>query len=185
MSEKRQRLSPDDWISAGFRALVDTGPDFLGAEPLARGLGTTKGSFYWHFQDLPDFLAQIITHWNTAAKATIHAARAADGSATQKLQRLAGILTPEDEAHGGAGVERAMRAWAQSNSAAAEAVAEIDGMRHAYIADILRVLGLTNPDFPRLVYGAYLGMTALPGTDEDNAGALSTLTAALLALQDA
>jgi len=185
MPAKRPRLSPDDWISAGFRALVATGPDSLGAEPLARGLGTTKGSFYWHFKDLPDFLRQIIAHWSTAAQAAILAARAADGSPTQKLQRLADILAPEDEAHGGAGVERAMRAWAQSNPAAAQAVAEIDRARHAYIADILRALGLTNPDFPRLVYGAYLGMTVLPGSDDDNAGALSTLTAALLALQDA
>jgi len=185
MPDPRPRLSPDDWLRAGFQALVETGPRALGAEPLARSLGTTKGSLYWHFRDLPDFRARLLAHWKTASLAAITAARVADGSATQKLQRLAAILHPEDKAHGGAGVERAIRAWAQGDHTAADALAEIDRARLAYVADILRALGLTNPDFPRLVYGAYLGMEALPGTEADNSGALSTLTAALLALQDA
>jgi len=185
MPEKRARLSPDDWLRAGFTALVSTGANALGAEPLARRLKTTKGSFYWHFKDLTDFRARLLDHWTAASKRVIIAARAADGSPTQKLHRLAEILQPEDAAHGGAGVERAIRAWAQSDETVATALAEIDRARLAYVSEMLRAIGLTNPEFPRLVYGAYLGIEALPGDPSDNAGALSTLTAALLALQDA
>ncbi|MFN3661424.1 TetR family transcriptional regulator [Yoonia sp.] len=47
----------EDWLMAGFRALASHGPSALRAAALARDLGTTKGSFYWHFKDLPDYLS--------------------------------------------------------------------------------------------------------------------------------
>ncbi len=184
MPPKRPRLSPDDWLRAGFAALADTGPTALRAEPLARRLGTTKGSFYWHFKDVPDFRSQILQHWIAASHSAIAAARASDGPPTRKLQRLDEILRPEGEAEGG-DVEGAMRAWARSDPDVSAAVARIDAARLAYVSDILAALGLTNPEFPRLVYGAYLGMSELAGGEGENTGALSTLTAALLALQDA
>ena len=60
---KRQRLSPQTWIEAGLAELVAQGPKALAAEPLARKLATTKGSFYWHFKDVPDFQAAVVKHW--------------------------------------------------------------------------------------------------------------------------
>ena len=44
---------------AGFRALARSGARALRAEALARDLDTTKGSFYWHFKDLPDYLTRL------------------------------------------------------------------------------------------------------------------------------
>ena len=61
------RLSKQDWISAGFSALQANGPSALKAEPLARALNTTKGSFYWHFRDVPAFHKHMLTHWEDEA----------------------------------------------------------------------------------------------------------------------
>jgi len=47
------RLTRDIWIDAGLKALVSDGPAALAAEPMARRMKTTKGSFYWHFKDVP------------------------------------------------------------------------------------------------------------------------------------
>ena len=186
MAEKPTRLSPDAWLSAGFRALVADGPDALKAEPLARALGTTKGSFYWHFKDVPDFQAKLLRHWQSAALVAL--AREADrgASPTDRLYRLAEITAPEDADHGGPDVEAAIRAWARSDPAVAAALAEIDTARLAYLGAVLDALDLTNPDFARLLYGAHIGIEQLSTTDAvDNRGVLSTLIAALLALQEA
>ena len=59
----KSRLSPDKWLTAGFEALVASGPSALAAEPLARALGTTKGSFYWHFKDVPAFQDALLAAW--------------------------------------------------------------------------------------------------------------------------
>lgn len=185
MPASRSRLTADDWLRAGFRALVETGPAALKAEPLARALGTTKGSFYWHFRDVPEFHARLIAHWQAAAEAALARARSSADTPTARLHRLAEITAPEDDAHGGAATEAAIRAWARSNHTVADAVAEVDAARLAYTRSVLAALGLTNPDFARLLYGAHIGMQALPGSAAENDGALSTLTAALLALQEA
>ena len=34
------------------------------AEALARKVGASKGSFYWHFKGLPDFHQQVAAAWN-------------------------------------------------------------------------------------------------------------------------
>ena len=44
MAKVTQRLTREDWILAGFRALSTSGTTALRVEPVARVLGTTKGS---------------------------------------------------------------------------------------------------------------------------------------------
>lgn len=185
MHPSKPRLTAEDWLRAGFRALADAGPDALKAEPLARTLGATKGSFYWHFDDVPAFRTRLLAHWQNAARAALARAAEAGAAPTERLHRLAEITAPEDVAHGGAAVEPAIRAWARADHTVANAVAEVDAARLAYTRSVLDALDLTNPDFARLLYGAHLGMQVLPGTAAENDGALSTLTAALLALQEA
>jgi AcrR family transcriptional regulator len=186
MPATRPRLSAEDWIKAGFRALSTTGPETLKAEALARTLGATKGSFYWHFKDVPDFKARMLGHWHAKAFAAITRSTDAGGDPTERLYRLAELAAAEPEDYGGAAVEPAIRTWGASDPLVAAAVAEVDAKRLAYLAGLLAELGLTNPDFARIVYGAYVGMSTLSAADgADNAGAMSTLMAAILALQEA
>src|SRR5436309_819503 len=57
------RLSKDDWLKAARLALLKRGPDAVRVEPLARDLGVTKGSFYWHFSDRADLLESLLREW--------------------------------------------------------------------------------------------------------------------------
>jgi AcrR family transcriptional regulator len=57
------RLSREDWINAALLALADDGPSGLAVERLAARLGTTKGSFYWHFKDREELLAEALATW--------------------------------------------------------------------------------------------------------------------------
>jgi len=105
-----QRLSPEKWLDAGFTALVSLGPAALAAEPLARSLGTTKGSFYWHFKDVPAYHTALIRQWQ---------ARALD----EVIEQLEGTEPPDARlrtfGHGilNAPTEAALRVWAQNNMA--------------------------------------------------------------------
>ena len=55
----RQRLSREAWAAAGLRALTDGGVAAVAVEPLAASLGTTKGSFYWHFSDREELVREV------------------------------------------------------------------------------------------------------------------------------
>ena len=57
------QLSAQDWIDEGLKALVKSGFTALKAEPLAKALGVSRGSFYWHFKDIDAFHAAILKRW--------------------------------------------------------------------------------------------------------------------------
>lgn len=179
MLKKKTRLNAEDWLHCGFDALVELGPQALKAEPLARRIGATKGSFYWHFRDLPDFQARLLAKWEERTLLALAAAGQDEADAVKRLTRL-GALNSEDPA------EQAVRAWAQEDSTVAETVARVDGHRRTMLSVTLDELGLSNPEFARIVQGAHMGLATLSAADgTDNAGAMSTLLAALLALRDA
>jgi len=45
---KKQTLTANDWIVAGFVALTSGGPPAVKVEAIAKTLKVSKGSFYWH-----------------------------------------------------------------------------------------------------------------------------------------
>lgn len=42
--------SRESWVAAGLQALVEGGVEAVAVEPIAKTLGVTKASFYWHFE---------------------------------------------------------------------------------------------------------------------------------------
>lgn len=179
------RLSQEDWIAAGFRALTTKGPQSLKAEPLARDLGTTKGSFYWHFKDVPAFQAGMLAYWEEHATQDIIDLLDAIPAAEQKLRTLAELATQAYEPYGGVGVEPAVRAWAKADPLVAEAVARVDDTRIAHLKGIFEQMELTNADLPRLFYAGLVGLQELArGEVAAAAGPLSTLTDMMIALSE-
>ena len=54
------RADASQWVLAAMDILAAHGVNALRVEQLAKSLGVTKGSFYWHFRDRDAFLARII-----------------------------------------------------------------------------------------------------------------------------
>lgn len=61
----RQRLSREAWATAALRALTTDGVAAVAVEPLAAALGTTKGSFYWHFADREELVRAALDLWES------------------------------------------------------------------------------------------------------------------------
>lgn len=61
--EPRGRLSATDWEQAALDALATTGVAAVAVESLARTLGVTKGSFYWHFPTREALLKAAVDRW--------------------------------------------------------------------------------------------------------------------------
>ncbi|MDQ2090775.1 TetR/AcrR family transcriptional regulator [Marimonas arenosa] len=166
-----KRLSSDSWIEAGLTALETRGPSALGAETLARELGASKGSFYWHFKGLPDFHEQLAAAWKRRAATALVTVLEHDDPVSLRLQKIG-------QESGG---ETAMRAWACENQAAAGELAEIDQLRLNAMSAVLRDVGVSNPDIARALYGAGLGLASLPGGASDTT--MATLIDLVLALR--
>lgn len=61
--ESGWRGSREGWLEAGYQALIDSGIDAVKILPLAKGLGLSRTSFYWFFQDREALLAALIDGW--------------------------------------------------------------------------------------------------------------------------
>ncbi|AHY55730.1 hypothetical protein BJS_05258 [Bradyrhizobium japonicum SEMIA 5079] len=130
-----EQLTADDWIKEGLKALAKNGFTALKADPLAKAMGVSRGSFYWHFADLGAFHAAILKRWRDIAAEQI----IADVEATSD-EPLKALLRRSFGAR--LDLERAVRNWAAFDAAAQGAVRAIDRRRIDYIETLLATRGL-------------------------------------------
>ncbi|MFL6837529.1 MAG: TetR/AcrR family transcriptional regulator, partial [Bradyrhizobium sp.] len=115
------QLSARDWLDQGLKTLAKSGFTALKAEPLAKAMGVSRGSFYWHFADIGAFHAAILKHWRDVAAeqiiANIEAASKDEIPLPLLLRRVFGERLT---------LENAVRTWASVDPAARGAVQAID-----------------------------------------------------------
>ena len=149
------QLSAQDWLHQGLKVLAKNGFTALKAEPLAKAMGVSRGSFYWHFADIGVYHAAILKHWRDVAAEQVIANLemvSKDRDALALLLRQAFSSTPA--------LENAVRTWATVDPAARAAVQAIDQRRLGYIETLLRQSGLS-ADLARaraqILYWTFLG----------------------------
>jgi AcrR family transcriptional regulator len=149
------QLSAKDWLDQGLKTLAQNGFTALKAEPLAKAMGVSRGSFYWHFADIGAFHAAILAHWREVAAEQIIANVEAAAKDENPLALLLGRVFSEKLT-----LERAVRTWASVDLAARAAVQAIDRRRLSYVENLLLQSGLP-ADVARartqLLYWAFLG----------------------------
>src|SRR3979411_3548023 len=97
------QLSAKDWLNQGLKTLARSGFTALKAEPLAKAMGVSRGSFYWHFADIGAFHAAILKHWREVAAERIIAGLEAAADHESPLERVRGrrcSSTPTTEKEG-------------------------------------------------------------------------------------
>jgi AcrR family transcriptional regulator len=154
------QLSAKDWLDQGLRTLAESGFTALKAEPLAKAMGVSRGSFYWHFADIGAFHAAILNHWREVAAEQIIAGLEAASKDENSLPLLL------RQAFGGKlALEKAVRTWATVDPTAQAAVQAIDRRRLGYVENLIKRTGLST-DVARaraqILYWAFLGF-ALSG----------------------
>lgn len=160
---KSNSLGPIDWIKAAFRALTTDGINAVRVEKLARSLGVTKGSFYWHFEDLPALQAAMLEHWKeVATENVIQGAQSADTSLEDLLAGLlAEAVSNSAEEYGGALAETAIRAWARTDERAASIVEHVDQRRLSFLTQQFVTSGRSKAEaeeLSTLCYAAIIGL---------------------------
>jgi AcrR family transcriptional regulator len=168
-----ENLSRQDWINRGLEVLADRGVEAVRVEPLAKLLGVTKGSFYWHFKNREDLLAALVQAWiDLETDGIIEQVDALEGDAQHKLLVLF-ELAVQDYGQ----IENAIRAWATIDAAIATIVAEVDQRRLDYTRDMFLQIGFTPFEAivrARLVYYALIGGFTI-GTPPDLADRLAEI----------
>ncbi|MGW5121589.1 TetR/AcrR family transcriptional regulator [Streptomyces noursei] len=156
----RQRLTVQDWADAALAAMGEGGLSAVAVEPLAARLGTTKGSFYWHFANRDALIEAALDRWAQARTEAAIAELADEPDPGARLRRLflrATRRAAEDP------LEVSLLASAGDPRVSA-VLARVTDRRIGHIADLFVELGFPEDEAHRrglLAYTAYLGHTQL------------------------
>lgn len=160
------RRTSTDWVDAAYDAFAEQGLDAVRVEALARTMGTSKGSFYWHFPDHQALVAAVLERWATETEQIIAEADAAPGTGRERFARLTEAVSRRTSPRRGE-----MLLYTQTDRpGVADALHRVTEQRLAATARMLEEVGHA-PDDARaratLALATVLGLQQLSGAVED------------------
>lgn len=124
-SATRRSLDRREWVEGAIDALADEGVAGMCVEALAKRLGVTKGSFYWHFKDRHDLVDAVLQTWQAGRIREVDRHVTAGSGRAQLLQLIDSYGDDCREI----AIELAVRDWARRDAQAATAVEAVDRHR--------------------------------------------------------
>ncbi len=169
--------SRQTWIDAAYATFRDEGLAAVRVEPLARSLGATKGSFYWHFTDRAELVAAVVARWEAEHTDAVIALAQTGGDARARVEALFTAVASRRHDSARLYVEAAAEG-------VSDVVARVSQRRVDYLADLLVELG-QDPDEARrrssvaLAAVVGLGQLAAVGVRPDDPAALTATALAM------
>lgn len=168
--------------------MVQHGPAAVSMEPLARKLGVTKGSAYWHFSNRKDLLKATLEYWEAEHTEAVIAMLRAEDDPLARLRTLM-MFTFEEIAEGS--VVLALQADA-SDDVVRPVLDRVSARRLSYLREQFAALGFDAEEAQTratLAYAAYLGHVplarsapaALPSSPEARSAYVDAVVRALTA----
>ncbi|WP_166256611.1 TetR/AcrR family transcriptional regulator [Marinobacter salicampi] len=129
VSDKPQ-LTRDDWLDAAAGEVAAGGFGQLRVLTLAKKLGVTRGSFYWHFKDHEDLVVSFLNRWRDRRLHELQYWKPRGGEVEAELRQILELLLTDASRNiRRLQVELAVRDYARRNDYAAELVTEVDAAR--------------------------------------------------------
>jgi AcrR family transcriptional regulator len=154
-------LDANAWIEAAFDALAEGGIDAVRVDPLAKNLGVTRGSFYWHFADRAALHTAMLKEWRKRQSYQVGSRIESQTSAPEeRLHRTLKLPNSSPRAKRAAAIEIAVRLWSRRDAEAAKAVRHIDRVRLNYYAKLFGEMGLAPAQARKRAYMFYASLMA-------------------------
>jgi AcrR family transcriptional regulator len=157
----RTRLSRQSWVQAALDAIAEAGLGAVAVVPLAKRLGATKGSFYWHFANREALVEAALAEWeHSHTYAVIAEIEASSDDPFQQLRLLfkrVTALAARDR------IELALLATAD-HPTVRPVLDRVTRRRVDFVAELFQRLGFSRAQAKRralLAYSAYVGHAQL------------------------
>ena len=158
--ERSGRLSADDWAQAALEQIAEQGVAAVAVEPLARRLGVTKGSFYWHFPSRDALLQAALERWESHEQEEVLGRLETITNPAERLGALFKVVANEVRSH----VIYSELLKALDHPAVKPVIGRVSKRRMDYLTEAFRAAGLDTTDAQhraRLAYAAYVGFLQL------------------------
>ena len=154
-------LDAPAWIEAAFDALAEGGVDAVRVDPLAKKLGVTRGSFYWHFADRAALHMAMLKEWRKRQSYQVGSRIESQASdPEERLRRTLKLPNSSPRAKRAAAIEIAIRIWARRDAEAGKAVRHIDRVRLNYYAKLYGEMGFKPAEARKRAFMFYAALMA-------------------------
>jgi AcrR family transcriptional regulator len=156
---ERTRLSAEDWESGALELIATQGVAAVAVEALARQLGVTKGSFYWHFPTREALLKSALQRWENHTEALFEEVEAI-AEPCERLRELFRRTGREAKSH----VIYSALLRALDQPIVQPVMERVSRRRTEFLTRAYRELGMdkrTAAQRARLAYAAYVGFLQL------------------------
>lgn len=173
-SEKAQ-LTRDDWLDAAAGEIAAGGFGHLRVLTLAKKLGVTRGSFYWHFRDHEDLVVSFLDRWRDRRLHELQYWKPKGENTAEELRQILELLLTDAARNvRRLQVELAVRDFARRDEYAARIVEQVDEARISQNCILFQHISKDpqrTRDLSLLLYVATIGsQVVLTGrSDDDNA----------------
>ncbi len=157
---RNARLSADDWAQAALDLIAEQGVAAVAVEPLARRLGVTKGSFYWHFPSRDALLQAALERWEIMEQKEVFGSLEAVPDPGERLRALFQLVGHEIKPH----IIYSELLKALDHPAVQPVIDRVSQRRMDYLVAAFRQAGLDRIQAnhrARLSYAAYVGYLQL------------------------
>lgn len=157
---EKPRLTSDDWAAAALDVIAEQGLSAVAVEPLARRLGVTKGSFYWHFPSREALLVATLERWEATEQDTVFGQLEAVSDPRARLRALFQLVAHELKSH----IIYSELLKALDHPVVKPVLGRVSQRRMDYLTASFRQAGLTRLEAQhraRLAYAAYVGFLQL------------------------
>lgn len=158
-------LTREDWITGAWEMLGDAGLDGVRVEPLARRLGVTKGSFYWHFRDRQELLDVLLDIWFSIWDDQMSPDIDGDGNAEERIWALFESVIRRTTR----GQTVSLRLLSHKDPEIARRIDERDAQRLAFLMQRLQEIGFSREEarvrgqvYQAIMTGEFLRNGGLP-----------------------
>jgi AcrR family transcriptional regulator len=159
-NERSGRLSAEDWAQGALDSISESGVSGVAVEPLARRLGVTKGSFYWHFPSRDALLKAALERWERVELEEVFARLEGIADPRERLTQLFRRVAHEAKSH----IIYSELLKALDHPVVQPVMQRVSKRRMDYLQLAFRQVGMARPEAltrARLAYAAYVGFLQL------------------------
>lgn len=166
VAPQRQCLTAEDWATVALDVIASQGIEAVAVEPLARRLGVTKGSFYWHYPNREALVTRALEVWERHETVEMIGRAEREPQPRERIHTLFRTAANTD-----ARSERVLLALSASKHVAARAcVQRVTEAWRAYLETCYRGLGMEPVqarNWATLAYSTFIGTVRLRRDNPD------------------
>lgn len=134
--DRQARLTAGDWVDAALETLTREGIEAVQITVLARKLGVTRGSFYWHFDSRESLLDALLEEWRARNTGVMVEAIANTNTLDDGILALFSVWTVHTRFD--PKLDQAIRDWARYADAVRDILQTEDDARVDAISDFFK-----------------------------------------------